>query len=153
MIPMQLAKGAEVLGAFTDGRLVGVSAAAPPGECKPAGAENLRMLSAVLPAAGLAGTLRVIRWFRAWGRHDPVAAHWHVGPVGVEPHAQGQGFGSMLIGRFCRRMDSQGAAAYLETERATNVSFYERFGFQVVGQASILGVENWFMWRDPRAAA
>jgi len=65
VIPMQRAKGTEILGAFSDGQLVGVSAAAPPGACKPAGSENLRMLFPVLRAAALSGTLRVVRWFRS----------------------------------------------------------------------------------------
>jgi len=50
-------------------------------------------------------------------------------------------------------MDSVSEAAYLETEREANASFYERFGFRVIGEASILGVDNWLMWRDPRAGA
>ncbi len=32
--------------------------------------------------------------------------------------------------------------AYLETDRAENVTFYERFGFEVTAQDEILGVPN-----------
>jgi len=48
---------------------------------------------------------------------------------------------------FCARMDAAGEAAYLETDKPANVRFYERFGFEVVGEQRVLGVPNWFMLR------
>ena len=32
--------------------------------------------------------------------------------------------------------------AYLETDKRENVAFYERFGFEVVGEHKVLGVHN-----------
>jgi ribosomal protein S18 acetylase RimI-like enzyme len=40
--------------------------------------------------------------------------------------------------------------AYLETDKPENVRFYERFGFEVVGEEEVLGVPNWFMLRRAR---
>jgi hypothetical protein len=42
---------------------------------------------------------------------------------------------------------------YLETDRARNVPFYERAGFRVTEQASVLGVPCWFMRRTPMPPA
>jgi len=48
---------------------------------------------------------------------------------------------------FSARMDAAGEDAYLETDKPINVRFYERFGFEVVGEQEVLGVPNWFMVR------
>lgn len=41
--------------------------------------------------------------------------------------------------------------AYLETDVDRNVSLYEKFGFQVIGQADILGInDRRFMRRDAK---
>jgi hypothetical protein len=37
----------------------------------------------------------------------------------------------------------------LETDKPENVRLYERFGFEVRCHAFVLGVQNWFMWRQP----
>ena len=88
-------------------------------------------------------------WHNEWARHDPLNQHWHLGPVGVFPSHQGKGIGSKLLSRFCQEVDTCLAPAYLETDTAKNVRFYERFGFQVVGETEIFGVKNRYMWRHP----
>jgi ribosomal protein S18 acetylase RimI-like enzyme len=84
-----------------------------------------------------------------WKRHDPRERHWHIGPIGVVPELQGRGIGSKLMVKCCERIDSQKDASYLETDRPENLPFYQRFGFKVIAEERILGVMNWFMWRDP----
>ena len=51
---------------------------------------------------------------------------------------------------FCARMDAAREDAYLETDKQINVRFYQRFGFEVVGEEDVLGVPNWFMRRTRR---
>jgi ribosomal protein S18 acetylase RimI-like enzyme len=48
-------------------------------------------------------------------------------------------------------MDAAGEDAYLETDKPENVRFYERFGFEVVGEQEVIGVPNWYMARRPDA--
>jgi len=86
-----------------------------------------------------------------WQRHEPKELHWHLGPVGVEPALQGMAIGSRMMEDFCARMDRERQMAWLDTDRAENVRFYERFGFVVEGAAEILGVSSWFMRREPIA--
>jgi ribosomal protein S18 acetylase RimI-like enzyme len=145
-------KGA-VLGAFSSGALVGVCAMVEPGRCQPSGGERLRLLPEAIAGAGLGGTVRLLKWVGTWARHDPQEPHWHLGPVGVERHLQGQGIGTALLGVFCQRMDALGAMAYLETDKRENVAFYERFGFQVKAQEPVLEVPNWFMVRPLSGSA
>jgi ribosomal protein S18 acetylase RimI-like enzyme len=142
----QLPKGA-VVGAFRAGRLAGVCAMVEPGRCQPSIGERMRMLPALLPGISLASLGAVLRWTSVWARNDPRITHWHLGPVAVERDLQGQGIGRSLLEEFCRRIDARGQAAYLETDKQVNVTFYERFGFRVTAQEPVLGATNWFMMR------
>ncbi len=92
---------------------------------------------------------RKLYWHNEWARHDPLNQHWHLGPVGVLPSHQGKGIGTKLLNRFCQEVDACLAPAYLETDTYKNVRFYERFGFQVVGETEIFDVKNRYMWRNP----
>jgi len=87
-------------------------------------------------------------WFKEWAKHDPIEQHWHLGPIGVLPTHQGIGIGSILMVRFCKEVDACMAKAYLETDLAKNVRFYEKFRFKVVSESEIFGVKNRYMLRD-----
>jgi len=144
-----LAQGV-ILGASVDDRLVGVCGMIQPGRCRPTLAQTLRVLPTLVTGRGFGLTLRVVNWTSAWPRRDAGDPHWHLGPVAVERHLQGQGIGSLLLEECCRRLDAAGADAYLETDKAENLAFYERFGFQTVGDDIVQGVTSWFMVRTIR---
>jgi GNAT superfamily N-acetyltransferase len=146
-----LAPGArDVLGAWLDGRLVGVAGFVASDHCQPRPAQ----LPGLMPALAAAGsrTPRMLRWLAAWGRRDPEHPHSHLGPVAVETSLQGRGLGSALLARYAELLDDSGQTGYLETDRLANVRLYERHGFDVVARAPVLGVRNWFMVR-PRSTA
>src|SRR5690606_17660554 len=94
-----------------------------------------------------AGVMRIRRWLSSWARNDPAEPHWHIGPLAVRPEYRRQGIGRRLMTQCCRRLDALGATAYLETDLAINVAFYETLGFVVTGHEVVLGVPNWFMSR------
>jgi GNAT superfamily N-acetyltransferase len=129
-----------------DGVIVGVCGMLPPGNCRPDLRQGLRLLPALL-SIGPRAAGRLMRWMGAWQRHDPKERHWHLGPLAVDAHLQGEGVGSRMMRVFCARMDAAGEDAYLETDKPINVRFYEPFGFEVVGEEDVLGVPNWFMLR------
>ncbi len=131
------------------GAIMGVCGTMPPGGCRPSIGQQLRLMPQLL-ANGPRATLRTARWLGAWAKRDPKIPHWHLGPVAVDAHLQGAGIGSRLMEAFCARVDAAGGDAYLETDKPANVRFYERFGFEVVGEQEILGVPNWFMLRQAR---
>jgi ribosomal protein S18 acetylase RimI-like enzyme len=134
------------IGAFQDGNLLGVTGVAPVGTCRPGAIQRARMIP-VLAALGPRPATRVARWTQAWADHDPDEPHVHLGPLAVDAHLQGHGIGSLIMTEHCRRLDHADEVGYLETDKQQNVGFYERFGFGVVGAASVLGVPNWFMRR------
>lgn len=92
--------------------------------------------------------LKVISWVSIWSKHDRREPHSHLGPIAVEPAAQGRHIGSTLMEKYCAGLDQTGMAGYLETDRHENIQFYERFGFVVTETAAVIGVETYFMHRD-----
>jgi ribosomal protein S18 acetylase RimI-like enzyme len=138
-----------LLGATREGILVAVAAEAPAGTCQPTPRQLLRMLPQ-LALLGPKAALRVRAWINAWAEHDPAEPHVHLGPVAVDAHLQGGGIGTILMREHCRWLDETQQAGYLETDKPANVGFYDRFGYEVVGQAQVLGVPNWFMRRSAR---
>lgn len=148
-LPLIFSKGV-VLGAFDGGTLVGVAGMVAPGKCQPTLSEKLTLMPRLVPAVGGGAFARIGRWMDAWAQHDLPQPHWHLGPVAVDAHVQRTGIGSLLMKEYCVRLDRAHVAGYLETDKALNVTFYERFGFQTIGSTPVLNTPNWFMKRDAR---
>lgn len=140
-----------LLGAYVDKELVGVLGMMEPGRCRPSLVGKLSFAGVVIASNPPAGAARIGRWLTAWARNDPDEPHWHIGPLAVVPTHRSQGLGRRLMSHCCARIDERLAPAYLETDLATNVAFYETLGFKVVRRQTILGVQNWFMVRPPHA--
>ncbi len=126
------------------GVIVGVLGLTPPGTCRPTPRQAVRLVPAVLHA-GPTEAVRTFRLLLEWERHHPREPYWHLGPGAVEPELQGRGIGGRMMEWFVEHVG--GDAAYLETDKPENVRLFERFGFEVVEEAVVLGVPNWFMWR------
>ena len=132
----------------TDGsRILGVVHWVRSPACQFSAFEKLRMMPRMVSGLGLSSALKVISWVSTWSRHDPSEPHSHLGPIGVEPEAQGQRVGSTLMEKYCAELDRTGMAGYLETDRPENVEFYRRFGFVVTETAPVLAVQTYFMRR------
>jgi len=142
-----LERRGSILAAVEGEVLLGVYAEAPPGHCQPTLTEKIRVVPSVLFGQSVAASIRVGHWVAEWSRRDPAERHWHLGPVAVDAPVQGRGIGRAMMAEFCARMDERAAMAYLETDKATNVRFYQRCGFAVIAEAEVLGVPNWFMSR------
>jgi len=121
----------------------------PPGQCQLTAREKLRIVPAIVWGNPPPVPLRVLKGFGEWLRHDPLEPHWHLGPFAVDAQLQGRGIGSVMLGTFCACMDGFKALAYLETDKAENVRFYERLGFVTTSESLVLGTPNWFMQRQP----
>jgi GNAT superfamily N-acetyltransferase len=112
--------------------------------------QKLRMMPTMIGALGALHALRISAWLSAWAAHDPTTPHSHLGPIGVAPDARGRRIGHALMERYCEDADRHRLDGYLETDRAENVAFYQRFGFETLVTAPVLGVTNYFMRRDAR---
>jgi GNAT superfamily N-acetyltransferase len=105
------------------------------------------------PGAWKAPTQIAARQGRCFGIHLPKAAgiaalmerrhirepHHYFPYIGVAPHAQGQGLGSMLMGPTLDRCDEEGLPAYLEATSDRNIALYERLGFRPCAELRFAG--------------
>lgn len=76
----------------------------------------------------------VFAMFEQMDSFHPKEHHWYLPLVGVEPTAQGRGFGSLLMGHTLVVSDRDRVPAYLEASNSRNVPFYERLGFKLLGE-------------------
>ena len=145
-IGLSVVKGPK-LAALDDGRMLGVIHWVDAAKCQFSTIEKASMLPAMLRGLGFRSAMKVGTWLSIWAKHDPAEPHVHLGPIGVSPDAQGRGIGRQLMDRYRQHLDETSAAGYLETDRPGNVTFYEKFGFEVTETATIHRVENFFMRR------
>jgi ribosomal protein S18 acetylase RimI-like enzyme len=139
--------------AFEGPRMLGLIHWVHSPDCQLSRLEKIRLMPALICGIGLHAALRVATWLSIWSTHDPKESHSHLGPIGVVPAAQGRRIGQSLMGPYCEELDRTGTAGYLETDRPENVSFYRRFGFEITGEVSVLGVRNYLMWREARSSS
>lgn len=122
----------------------------PPGRWKQTPREELRMMPSFLRAMGL----RVGRGMgisELMKKHHPEEPHWYLAVIGSDPDVRGGGFGHALMSSRLNRCDKEGAPAYLESSKESNVPYYLRFGFEVTGELTLPdgGPTMWQMWRRP----
>lgn len=131
-----------------DGRLAGALNAVEWPRCQMSMVEKLRIAPRMVLLFG-SSLPRAMSISGAWAKRDPQEPHWHLGPIGVHPEIQRRGIGKAMLSSFLMHIDEHRAAAYLETDRATNLPLYELFGFRIVAEEDIIGVRSWYMWRNP----
>ena len=76
--------------------------------------------------------------------------HWYLMTVGTRAARQGQGLGSTLVEMGTSRADAAGVPCYLETGTDSNIEFYRKRGFEIIGQADLYGHALTGMIRRPR---
>lgn len=72
--------------------------------------------------------------FEKMEKFHPTEPHWYLPMIGVDPAHQGAGTGSALMIEGLKAVDRDGSIAYLESSNPKNVSLYERYGFEVIGE-------------------
>ncbi|MFI5621113.1 GNAT family N-acetyltransferase [Streptomyces sp. NPDC051567] len=87
--------------------------------------------------------------------HTPQDPHWYLAVIGADPAAQGQGQGAALLRSGLAKGDAAGLPVCLESSKASNIPFYEHFGFTVRGELRLPGggPPLWSMRREPRRPA
>jgi predicted N-acetyltransferase YhbS len=54
--------------------------------------------------------------------------------ISSDTSVRGKGYGQALMQSRLDRVDAEHAPAYLESSKAENVPYYQRFGFEVTGE-------------------
>jgi ribosomal protein S18 acetylase RimI-like enzyme len=112
-------------------------------------------LLGMLWAGGWSGARRFFEFGDALeGLHarDVRQPHWYLWLLAVDPPFQRKGLGGALLRPRLQAADRDGLPCYLETAKESNVSLYQRFGFEVLRERT-LGTDGprfWTMLRAPR---
>ncbi len=141
-----------LLSAREDGRLAAVLSSTPPG-AYPLPPPNIGVRLRCLLGQGLRVSRRWATVYELLRDYHPVERHWYLGTLGVDPELQGRGIGTELLTSWLRLVDADGSPAYLETDAAGNLPFYQRAGFDIIERMSILGVGVWAMRRGAAGGA
>jgi GNAT superfamily N-acetyltransferase len=75
--------------------------------------------------------------FEKMAKSHPTEPHWYLPQIGVDPTAQGKGFGDALMRYALNRCDEENTMAYLEASKPDNVPFYRHYGFEAVAEIQI----------------
>ena len=122
----------------------------PPGRWTQTQAEELRMMPSFLLAMGTQ-VGRGMQLSEMMKQNHPEEPHWYLAVIGSDPQMRGGGLGHALMRSRLDRCDAEGAPAYLESTKESNVPYYMRFGFEVTGELTVPGggPTMWQMWRRP----
>jgi len=140
---------------YTTETLDGIACWLSPGNTEPTIGRMLRIGIHVSPLqfgwAGLRRFMTLAGYTDAVHERAVSGQYWYLWALGVNPPCQGQGIGGMLMQPVLARADAARLACYLETENEGNVSFYQKYGFQVVSKGEVPkgGLGVWAMLREP----
>jgi len=119
----------------------------PPGEWRVGPLRTALAIPAAMRAMGGSVT-RGLAVTDAFERVHPAEPHYYLAYVGARPEAQGRGVGSALLRTTLEQVDRRRMPAYLESSDEANVGYYERFGFEVIGEVRLPdGPRVPTMWR------
>ena len=136
---------------YTNDDVSGAALWSPPGKWQLSRSQELRLAPSYLRLLGPRRMRTAARAFSVIERGHPDEPHWYLSVLGVAPAHQRRGIGRSLIEPMLERADADGVPSSLETFKADNVGYYERFGFEVTMQDEIAGGPHmWAMVRRPR---
>jgi ribosomal protein S18 acetylase RimI-like enzyme len=90
-----------------------------------------RLIRDSVPPARFDTVVQLIEGMGAFHPHEPV---WFLPLIAVDPMWQGRGLGKTLLQQRLMQCDRDGIAAYLDSTNPKNLPFYQRLGFQVLGE-------------------
>jgi len=146
-------RGGPMLGVVDDatGAMAGVAALTLPNE--PAPPPDLApWVDAVWAELGSDALARYTRYAATWPTLEPTPHH-HLNMIGVRRRYAGRGVARALLTAVHQMADDDpgSSGVSLTTEVAGNVSFYQHFGYRLVGHKAVApGLESWGFYR-PRA--
>ncbi|MCK9357495.1 MAG: GNAT family N-acetyltransferase [Dehalococcoidia bacterium] len=88
-------------------------------------------------------------------KHHMPGPHMMLETLVVRPELQGRGFGTGLLRHALARADAEQLPLYLDTFALNSVEMYRRFGFHVIEEGRIRGMDSpvYLMSRQPQAPA
>ncbi len=137
------------VGVREESRIIGVCAVYPPGIYPLPITTQLSIFASYIAKKGFGGMGRWAKVQLRCGKWHPKEPHYYLELISVDPSMQGKGVGSFLLQQIVAKADQEQVGCYLENSNLRNLLLYERFGFETVHKEKVIGVDIWFMWRQP----
>jgi ribosomal protein S18 acetylase RimI-like enzyme len=130
----------------------GIGIWAGPEKWDPPATAMLGAMPKLLRRVGLRPVAKLASAMGALKKAHPKEPHWYLAGLATDPPHQRTGVGTALVTPKLEVCDKEHLGAYLETQKAANVPYYERFGFRVTKEIDLPkgGPHLWLMWRDPQ---
>jgi GNAT superfamily N-acetyltransferase len=79
----------------------------------------------------------------------PREPHYYLGIIGVRPEHQKKGYAGQLLERLHEMSSANplSTGVCLSTEEQVNLSLYQHFGYEIVGEADLGRFKSWCMFR------
>jgi len=138
-----------VLGAMVGRELAGVSVFDEPGSDLVESEDELRQWTLALERdIGEEAVGRLSEYDAVGESLLPEGDYHYLGMLGVVSRYQGLGLGKKLVeATQALAADSPASSGVcLDTESPENVPFYERLGFEIVGEADVADIHSWCMF-------
>ena len=147
----RLVRGFPVLGVERAGRLVAVANVDPPVR-GPKPPELRRLYREMCATIGDAAVERFHAFADAARPLEPDLPHYYLGTLGVLHEEQGHGHARRLLEHLhgVSLADPASEGVVLTTETPDNRPFYERFGYQILGEANAEELRTWTLLRRDR---
>lgn len=96
--------------------------------------QTLTMLPPLLRYSGLRRLIRALPAGDKIESHRPKEPHYYLFAIGTTRDGRRKGLGSKLIEAGLKIADETGMPAYLENSKDENMAFYQRHGFEKIGE-------------------
>jgi ribosomal protein S18 acetylase RimI-like enzyme len=148
-LAMNRRRGQPVFGVFDRGRVVAAAVVegVDPASFVMVMLPHLHRLPRLVAALGWDGVKRALRLLDVLARNHPVQPHLYLNLLGVDPDHQRRHYGIAILDHLRALARARGdlAGVYLETATPQNVAYYQRAGYEVLGELNPLGVRMWRM--------
>ncbi|MFC1948799.1 GNAT family N-acetyltransferase [Chloroflexota bacterium] len=81
------------------------------------------------------------KYFKAMQERNTPERYWYLDMLGVAPVFQGKGCASRLLRPMFDRIDLENLPCYLSTANPNNVPIYQHFGFRLMEQMTVPGMD------------
>jgi hypothetical protein len=141
--------------ARADGRVACAAVWLPPGAYPRGWRRDLESYARSIPSFAYCGRRigRALALLSAVDKahHEVVEPHYYLAILGTDPQFQRSGAASAALAPVLDGCDTQGAPAYLETQKEENLAYYARHRFEVVQKIEVRDCPPmWTLRRDPR---
>ena len=97
----------------------------------------VRDLLLTLRCIGIGNMFKVMKREKMLSSYHPNEPFYYLWFIGVLPEKQSKGIGTKLLKEVLRKCDEDHRAIYLETSVIKNISWYQRFGFEVFNELDL----------------